>query len=1039
MGCSSSKPVSTPPEPISPHSTSTEAQHESSEALSRGVKSKRESAECRAFRKCFADLADGITDPGWLAVRLYSKELIGRNLHKQAVHKERVKTEMLLSAVEDQIIVDPATKFREFLDVLQSEPSLQHLATRLEGTHRELISIPPSKPTPSSSPIDTYASYLKSVYTREKLPIYDKWPLVKSKKFINLALIEKEDITKQEVNWLKRATIHGNIDDIKESKRATDMSQIAQLPDGSQPKCILVDGAPGVGKSTFAWELCHEWGKGMLLQQYQLVVLLRLRDKSVRAAKNISDLFHYHDNQIQKAAVEEIQRMRGKGVLLLFEGYDELPDELRTESSVFLGIITGRELPEATVLVTSRPWASEFLHIECKSRISQQIEILGFTKANIFFYIASATPNDPSLREGLKKYISCYPHIGSLMYIPLNAAIVVEVYRNSREDETLVVPKTMTELYSSLVRSLLLRYLVDHPVHSKKRWSVHSFNDLPQDVYEQLCELGRIAYEGILHGQQVIFSDRDLPEDFKTLGFMQCVPELYVDKGAALSYNFLHLTVQEYLAAFHLSHQPVEKQVEYYRKFKEVKREPYEHKQWDNHFHMVLLFLSGLRNFNGYSNEILNALCIDIEKSGDDSGDDIHEVIIDILHLLFEAQDKDVIAKLLGPADVQLHVRPFPGATKPSDYFVLGYCVSHSNCTWRINLTFCYSGDEGEGLEMFVQGISVEETDCTGGISEMSVNLIHDDYTSNSEGMKHLLSLPKQLINKMKVLNLDHNGLDSESYAALARFISRMPDLKRLDLNADVDGEVHSFLLDEVLGVEDCEALSRLLSSLISTSLKEFNISDFSLPPEAVEQVISGLHHANTTLEKFCMYYPHFTLQITNLLASALRTNHTLVGLELACFNSGIDSCQLATALCTNDTLQKLQLINNPIGIRGADAFAEMLRTNHTLVNLQLEECNIYPDGACQLASALCKNDTLQEFSMSGRSGFKGAAAFAEMLLKNKSLKVLKFPYDDDSIGEEGTQKLIDSLEHNTTLETLKLSGKYKSSIAGSVDSRVRF
>ena len=129
------------------------------------------------------------------------------------------------------------------------------------------------------------------------------------------------------------------------------------------------------------------------------------------------------------------------------------------------------------------------------------------------------------------------------MYIPLNSAIVVEVYRNSRKDETLV-PKTMTELYSSLVRDLLLRHLLDHPVHGKnRRWRVHSFSDLPQDVYQQLCELGRIAYEGIVQDQLVIFSD--LPEDFETLGLMQCAPELYVGEGAAVSYNFLHLTVQE--------------------------------------------------------------------------------------------------------------------------------------------------------------------------------------------------------------------------------------------------------------------------------------------------------------------------------------------------------------------------------------------------------------------------------------------------------------------------------------------------------------
>ena len=64
-----------------------------------------------------------------------------------------------------------------------------------------------------------YASYLKSVYTQEtKLPIYDKWPHVKFKKYINLALIEKEDITKREALQFMRATIHGNIDDIRKSK-----------------------------------------------------------------------------------------------------------------------------------------------------------------------------------------------------------------------------------------------------------------------------------------------------------------------------------------------------------------------------------------------------------------------------------------------------------------------------------------------------------------------------------------------------------------------------------------------------------------------------------------------------------------------------------------------------------------------------------------------------------------------------------------------------------------------------------------------------
>ena len=388
--------------------------------------------------------------------------------------------------------------------------------------------------------------------------------------------------------------------------------QIAQLPDGSQPKYILVEGAPGVGKSTLAWKLCRKWGKGKLLQQYQLVVLLKLRDKYVQAAKSIANLFKYHRLDIQQAVVEEVQDKGGKGILLLFEGYDELPEELRTEASVFLDVITGRELPEATILITSRPWASEHLHWECKGEISQHIEILGFTKANIHSYLESTTADNPSLLASLRNYISCYPHISSLMYIPLNSAIVVEVYRNSKEDDTLV-PKTMTELYSSLVRSLLLRHLLDHPVHSqKRRWRVCSFSDLPPDVYQQLCELGKLGYEGILNRQQVIFYD--LPVDFETLGLMQCAPELYADEGAVVSYCFLHLTLQEYLGAFHLSQQPVEKQIQHFRRFCADNEDD---RLTNSHFSMVLKFLSGLQKFSGYPSEVLMTLFV--ESDGNSS------------------------------------------------------------------------------------------------------------------------------------------------------------------------------------------------------------------------------------------------------------------------------------------------------------------------------------------------------------------------------------------------------------------------------------
>ena len=103
-------------------------------------------------------------------------------------------------------------------------------------------------------------------------------------------------------------------------------------------------------------------------------------------------------------------------------------------------------------------------------------------------------------------------------------------------------------------------------------------------------------------------------------------------------------------------------------------------------------------------------------------------------------------------------------------------------------------------------------------------------------------------------------------------------------------------------------------------------------------------------------------------------------------------ACQLASTLCTNDTLQTLNLSNNPTGVKGATAFAEMLKTNHTLVNLDLSLCNIDSDGACQLASALYTNDTLQNLYlqyMYNCIGIDGMSSFAEMLTKTTYIMIL--------------------------------------------------
>ena len=145
----------------------------------------------------------------------------------------------------------------------------------------------PYTPAPQMHPVDQYAKYLRAYYRRGKLPIHSKWPPTASKKYIHLAVVKKDYVSKQQADEFTKATLHGNIEDIIREKESLDFSGIGKKEDGSPAQLIIVEGGPGIGKTTFAWKVCRKWSKRKILQQYRLVVLLRLRDKRVREARNV--------------------------------------------------------------------------------------------------------------------------------------------------------------------------------------------------------------------------------------------------------------------------------------------------------------------------------------------------------------------------------------------------------------------------------------------------------------------------------------------------------------------------------------------------------------------------------------------------------------------------------------------------------------------------------------------------------------------------------------------------------------------------------
>ena len=139
------------------------------------------------------------------------------------------------------------------------------------------------------------------------------------------------------------------------------------------------------------------------------------------------------------------------------------------------------------------------------------------------------------------------------MYIPVNCAIVAQVYKDIMKS-TKLMPKTMTQLYTILIRIRIKRHMIEKGIWDEES-PVPNLHDLPVEVAAPYKRISEIAYKG-LQDMQLDFTEADVGENFEHLGLLSETKELYVCEGAKSTYSFLHLSIQEFLAAWRISCRP---------------------------------------------------------------------------------------------------------------------------------------------------------------------------------------------------------------------------------------------------------------------------------------------------------------------------------------------------------------------------------------------------------------------------------------------------------------------------------------------------
>ena len=452
--------------------------------------------------------------------------------------------------------------------------------------------------TSSTDSVATFANEIKKTFSRTD-PIPDEdWPPSIGRNESNLVMIEHGRDTlpgAEEAEEMQRHYVGGKVDSIAERKKEIRYEDIfdfeatvdksKKVPYDSKHFRMLIDGAPGVGKTTLCRKFCKDWAAGQILKQFSIIWLLNLREERIAKAKSLDDLFQHYNKKLLKKLLEHIEETGGEGNLLVCDGFDELSKKERTQHSLFLDIILGKVLPNCSVIVSSRPYASQMLQ-QMKS-ITHHVEIVGFTEKQIKECIRQNITDKPKAEE-LIQQLKQRLDILSLCYTPLNAAITLYVYKQEKH----TLPTTLTQLYTLYILHSLKRSVKIH-FENLDADDITDLKNIPDSIALPFIALCKMAYNG-LQDDQLGFSTSQLPQSLQGCpGCKGTKPDLlglmsgsksFTGSNAEVSYQFIHLTAQEFLAAWFAA--IVLSAEEQSKLFME--------KTGDDRFRMMLLFLAGI-------------------------------------------------------------------------------------------------------------------------------------------------------------------------------------------------------------------------------------------------------------------------------------------------------------------------------------------------------------------------------------------------------------------------------------------------------------
>jgi len=543
---------------------------------------------------------------------------------------------------------------------------------------------------------------------------------------------------------------------------------------------------------------------------------------------------------------ESVSEDNGKALAILLDGYDEFPESLR-ETSLIADIINRQVLPECGLIVSSRPHVSQHLH----NKATLRVDILGFTETEREHFIKQSLNKQPHKISQLVSYLQDHMTISSLCFTPFNMLVLLFLHKQG------FLPQNSTELYKLFICLTIRR----HIAKCGNIIPIRDLDQLPEPYDKVIKQLSQLSLEAINNNQLTFTLDQIksyCPEleaiqgAINGFGLLQVIEHINLfDKTK--TFNFIHFSVQEYLAAYYIANLPPDEEHSIIKEY-----------FWSNiHYNMFNFYVTltegqhpAFKQFLCSGKEMIaiedklfedERRCLRLYRVFKDTGD------LDICHTIegrFTNKEINLQGTTLSPYNIE-------------DLASLLTCSSCGN--WKkINLYNCYIQDYGLRLlhcSLHHSAVTIQE-----------LWLLSNNLSSSSD-----IFLSDIIITcKVRVLSISENKGVGETRHFLTMILtdpsSVIEGLGMYSNNfSSTKWAIHLFSLlrenktvnklsiwDNNMSDDACDAVCEALSS--NNTLKILDISVNPITGQASQLILDALK-LNSTLEK--LFLPKYSEDIT--------------------------------------------------------------------------------------------------------------------------------------------------------------------------------